>query len=295
LPVLIRNDTTRKEEQQMKRQKKWAAVALALLLPLGAVSVRAQDSTEQGQGRGQFAGMQRIGGTITAISGSQLTIKTVDGAAYQVVTTDNTRVMRGRGNPAKLTDLKVGDGLMAMGNMDTPNKTIHAAMLMSMDADQMKRMEDAQKQQLANLGKTTIAGRVTAIDMDNVTMTVERPDGVSQTIGFDDNTSFRRGRAMIGNGMGSTAGSGSGAGTATNANATPTGESITLADIKVGDRVAGPGEVKSGRFVAKELTVMNPGNGRRRSTDTKEGSETGTSETGTSANGKPESTPQSPK
>jgi hypothetical protein len=281
----------------MRRQRKWAAVALALLIPLGAVSAQAQDPAGQGGERGQFAGMQRIGGTITAISGPLVTIKTVDGAVYQVVTTDNTRVMRGRGNPAKLTDLKVGDALMAMGNMDTPNKTIHAAMLVSMDADQMKKIEDAQKQQMANLGKTLIAGRVTAIDMDNVTMTLERPDGVSQTIGFDDNTSFRRGRmATMGNGTGFTGGGNSTAtGAATNANATPTGESITLADIKVGDRVAGPGEVKSGRFVAKELTVMTPGNGRRRSTDTKDGSGTGTSETGTSDSGKPQPAPQSPK
>jgi hypothetical protein len=278
----------------MKRQGKWAAVSLALLLPLGAVGAKAQDSPQQGAGRGQFAGMQRIAGTITAIAGPQVTIKTVDGVTYQVVTTDNTRVMRGRDSSIKLADLKSGDGLMAMGNMDAPNKTIHAAMLMSLDADQMKRMEDAQKQQIANLGKTTIAGRVTAIDMDNVTMTVERPDGVSQTIGFDDNTSFRRGRlGTTGNGMGLATGGASSAGAGTNA--PPTGESITLTDIKVGDRVAGPGEVKGGRFVAKELTVIAPGNGRRRSTDTKEGSEAGTSGTGTAADSKPQSTTQSPK
>ena len=278
----------------MRRQGKWAAVALALLIPLGAVGARAQEPAGQGAGRGQFAGMQRIGGTITAISGPQVTIKTVDGTVYQVVTTDNTRVMRGRGNPAKLTDLKVGDGLMAMGNMDTPNKTIHAAMLMSMDADQMKRMEDAQKQQLANLGKTMIAGRVTAIDMDNATMTVERPDGVSQTIGFDENTSFRRGGAGFGGGR-----SGANAGTATNAapaaTATPTGESITLADIKVGDRVAGPGEVKSGRFVARELSVATPGAGRRQPTDAKNTSGAGTAEAGAPDSGKPQPAPQSPK
>jgi hypothetical protein len=57
----------------------------------------------------------------------------------------------------------------------------------------------------------------------------------------------------------------------------------------------GPGEVKSGRFMAKELMVMTPGNGRRRSTDTKEGSVAGTTETGALENGKPQSTPQSPK
>jgi hypothetical protein len=271
----------------MRRQRKWAAVALALLIPLCAVNAKAQDSAGESMGRGQFAGMQRIGGTITAIAGPQVTIKTVDGAVYQVVTTDNTRVMRGRGNPIKLADLKAGDGLMAMGNLDAPNKTIHAAVLISIDADQMKKMEEAQKQQLANLGKTLIAGRVTSIDMDNATMTLERPDGVSQTIGFDENTSFHRGRMTM------AGGTGMGAGASTTA--TPAGESITLADIKVGDRVAGPGEVKSGRFVAKELTVMTPGNGRRRSTDTKDGAEPGTSETGTPANGKPQSTPQSPK
>src|SRR6201996_6651886 len=115
----------------MIRLGKWAAVALALLIPLRAVSARAQDSAAQGAGRGQCAGMQRVGGTITAITGPQVTIKTVDGAVYQVVTTDNTRVMRGRGDAIKLSDLKPGDGVMAMGNLDAPNKTMHAAMLMS--------------------------------------------------------------------------------------------------------------------------------------------------------------------
>lgn len=272
----------------MSRQRKWAAaVVVALLMPLCGVNARAQEADGQRAGRGQFAGMQRIGGVITAISGPQVTIKTMDGAVYQVVTTDNTRVMRGRGEAIKLTDLKAGDGLMAMGNLDAPNKTMHAAMVMSIDAEQMKRMDEARKQELANLGKTLIAGTVTAIDMDNATMTVERPDGVSQTIGFDEGTSFRRGRIMMGNRLAAqpgTADSGNGG-------AAAQGESITLADIKVGDRVGGPGEVKGGRFVAKELTVMTPGNGRRRSTDNKEGSETGTSETGTAENGKPSSTP----
>ncbi|HEX5283848.1 MAG TPA: hypothetical protein VFW30_07005 [Bryocella sp.] len=279
----------------MSRQGKWAAaVVVALLMPLCAVNTGAQDTSRPSAGRGQYAGMQRIGGVITAISGAQVTIKTVDGAVYQVVTTDNTRVMRGGGEAIKVTDLKAGDGLVAMGNMDAPKKTMHAAMVISMDTEQMKRIDEARKQELANLGKTLIAGTVTAIDLDNATITVERPDGVSQTIGFDEGTSFRRGRLMIGNGTGF--GAGRGAGSGSNAGAAPAnGESITLADIKVGDRVGGPGEVKSGRFVAKELTVMTPGNGRRRSTDNKEGSETGTSETGTPENGKPSSPSPSPR
>lgn len=271
----------------MRRQAWSAAVALALMIPLGGIAAHAQEQSDAGARRGQFAGMQRIGGTITAISGPQVTIKTVDGVVYQVTTTDNTRVMHGRGEAIKLTDLKPGDGLMAMGNLDTPNKTMHAAMVISIDAEQMKRMEDAHKEELASMGKTLIAGRVTAIDLDNATMTVERPDGVSQTIGFDEGTSFRRGRIAMGGGggMGLRAGAGS---AGDEAAATPSSESITLADIKVGDRVAGAGQVKNGRFVPKELTVMTPGAARHRAQGAN------SSESEGSANGTA-SQPQTPK
>jgi hypothetical protein len=232
---------------------------LVLLVGVDASRARGQEPGEQAVGRGRFAGMQRVGGTVTAVSGANLTIKTEDGMTYQVVTTDNTRVMRGRGVSIKVSDLKPGDGVMAMGNLDAPNKTLHAAMVMAIDAEQMKKIEEQHKQELANLGKTLIAGRVTAIDMDNATMTVERPDGISQTIGFDEGTSFRRGRFNRYRGGAETDG---GASSATAP--AETGESITLADIKVGDRVAGPGAVKNGRFVPKELTVMTPGAGRHR-------------------------------
>lgn len=248
-----------------------AAIAMGLMIPVCVVSAAAQDGPQQSAGGryggGEFAGMQRIGGTVTAVAGPQVTIKALDGVVYQVVTTDNTRVMRGRGVPGKLADLKAGDGLIAMGNLDAANKTMHAALVMSIDADQMKKMEVAHQQELANLGKTLIAGRVTAIDLDNATMTVERPDGVSQTIGFDENTSFRRGRGVM-SGEGRTAMGSNGAQAANGPAGPSAGESITLADIKVGDRVSGPGEVKNGRFVAKELNVMSPGTGRRRQGET---------------------------
>ena len=95
--------------------------------------------------------------------------------------------MKGRGETVKAADIKVGDGLVAMGNLDASNKTLHAAMIMATDAATLKQMKD-------NLGKTYITGKVTAIDVDNAKMTVERPDKVAQTIGFDETTSFRRGR-----------------------------------------------------------------------------------------------------
>ena len=255
----------------MKTLRRWAAGTAAVVVLascMTAARVNAQEPGEQGAGRGQFAGMQRVGGVVTAIAGSQVTLKGEDGATYQVVTTDNTRVMRGRGVTIKMSDIKAGDGLMAMGNLDAANKTLHAAMVISVDAAQMKQMEEQRKQAMASLGKTNIIGRVTAVDMDNAAMTVERPDGVSQTIGFDEGTSFRRGRPNFGGAGGGGGMFAMGGGGANAAQAAPadTGESITLADVKVGDRVGGPGEVKNGRFIAKQLMVMTPGagGGRRR-------------------------------
>ncbi|HVG26613.1 MAG TPA: hypothetical protein VM865_03320 [Acidobacteriaceae bacterium] len=254
----------------MKRQgiATWMARAAVALMLLGLATVqraRAQETSEQGAGRQRFAGMQRVGGQVTAVSGANVTIKAEDGATYQVVTTDNTRVMRGRGVALKVSELKPGDGVMAMGNLDAPNKTMHAAVVMSVDAEQMKKMEEVRKQNMANLGKTLIAGRVTAVDLDKVTMTVERPDGVTQTIAFDEGTSFRRGRFGTGGvDMGMTAGAGM---TPARGGDAGTGESITLADVKAGDRVVGPGGVKNGRFVPQQLTVVSPGGGRRRGSE----------------------------
>ncbi len=212
-----------------------------------AVAGRTQEPGQQVVGRGQFAGMQRVGGEVTAVSPTGFTLKDQDGALYQVTTTPNTRMLMGQGEPLKLTDLKVGDGVMAAGNLDTPNKTLHAALIFATPAEQLKKLRD-------NLGKTYIAGKVTAIDPDNLKMTVKRADGVAQTIGFDDTTSFKRGARIrnLGNGgnSGMAAGTSNGPGEG--------GESITLADIKVGDNVAGSGSLKGGVFVPTQLNVTTP-------------------------------------
>jgi hypothetical protein len=220
------------------------------MMLFGIASVQAQDSgeTQAGGGRGQFAGMQRVTGEVTAVAGSTLTVKTDDSGVMKVVTTENTRVMKGRGVTVKIADLKVGDGVMAAGNLDAPTKTLHAAIVFATDAEQVKALKE-------NLGKTYIVGRVTAVDLDNAKMTVERPDHVSQTIGFDEGTSFKKG-----GGRGMRMSSGAAGGGAPNAGGGETGgESITLADIKAGETVRGTGSVKGGTFVPTELVVMERG------------------------------------
>ncbi len=231
-------------------------LTLALSFALVPFAARAQDAPPPGGGRGQFAGMSRSNGEITAIAPALITIKTEEGAVMQIVTTENTRIMKGRGDTLKFADLKVGDGLTAAGNLDAPNKTLHAAVLFVVDAAQVKALKD-------NLGKTYIAGKVTAIDLDNARMTVERADHVAQTITFDETTSFKRGGRIN---PGAFGGMGGGyGGTPREGGNTPPpnggGESITLADIKVGDNVGGPGSLKNGVFVPTQLNVMTPGTG----------------------------------
>jgi hypothetical protein len=79
------------------------------------------------------------------------------------------------------------------------------------------------------LGKRFIMGEIKSINGTQIE--IARPDGVTQTISVDENTSFKK-----------------------------DSESITLADLKPGDRVFGRGELKNDVFVAAEL---NSGQMRR--------------------------------
>lgn len=233
-----------------------SGVLLILLAAMCGVIARGQDGTFGGQGDGRvaFAGGQMVRGTVTAATADHLTVKTETGEVYQVAASANTRVMKDR-QPVKLTDIKAGDAVGAMGVMDAPSKTIHAVFVGVVDAEQVRKARE-------DLGKSYITGKVTAVDMDALKITVQRPDGVSQVIGVDEGTSFRRGgrrMAALVNGSGPVETAGP--------NAPADTESITLADVKVGDRVAGRGGLKNGVFVPVELGVFDPakmGQGRRR-------------------------------
>jgi hypothetical protein len=192
-----------------------------------------------GMGRGGFAGGQMVRGTVTAVGADQVTVKTEEGDVYQVAVSVNTRVIKDR-QPVKVGDIKVGDGVGAMGVMDAPTKTVHALFVAVMDAEQVKKAREG-------LGKVYITGKVTAVDMDKARITVMRPDHVSQTIQADETTSFRKGRRREQGAISAAPAAGA------DANA----ESVTLADVKVGDYVMGRGGMKNGFFVPTDLRVMD--------------------------------------
>jgi ribosome maturation factor RimP len=170
-------------------------------------------------------------GEITEIKGDTLTLKTRDGSSV-VKITDKTAYRR-EGAPAKLADFKVGEMVMAAGEPG-PNNSVTAILVATRGRNVTPGLSLGGEFSAADLGKKFIAGEVTKIDGTKIT--VKRTDGVEQTIEADEDTSFRKAR----------------------------NESITLADIKVGDRVGGRGELKNGVFVPAVLNVgMGGGMGQR--------------------------------
>lgn len=211
-----------------------------LLLFVGAMGLRAQG----GDGPDRVPGGQMVRGTVTAVTANVLTLKTETGDAVKVSANENTRVLRSR-QSSKFDTIRVGEGVGAAGVLDPATGTLHAAFMGVIDVEEVRRAQ-------AELGKSFILGRIAG--MDELKLTIQRPDGVRQVIAVDESTSFRRGGRRDG-GAAQPAGGGKG----TTAAEAPTGESITLADLKVGDSVAGRGALKNGVFVPTELHVFVPG------------------------------------
>jgi hypothetical protein len=254
----------------------WAAklllIATAVAMPATVLAQDGQDGPRQAGAA--FTGGQMVRGTVTAATADHLTVKTEAGEIYRVSVSANTRVNKDR-QPVKVADIKVGDGVGAMGVLDPATKTAHAVFVTVIDAEQVKKARE-------NMGKTYITGKVTAIDVDALKLTVMRPDNVSQVIAVDEQTSFKRGgrgmaaiatgAGVIDAGAGGARGnrSSAGAGTSMGNGSSGGGESITFADVKVGDSIVGRGAVKNGVFVPTELGVMDlaaMGQRRRRGAD----------------------------
>lgn len=217
--------------------KKLFSGLAGLLVCLAMVSsaAQAQDGAPQsgqgqgrGEGRGQGGGMFMMNGnsahgSVTAVSGSEIILKDEQGQAWKVETGVNTRVMKDR-QPVKVSDIHPGDVVIAAGNLDDQAKTVGAAFVVVLSPEQAAQMQKMR----AEFGKTWTAGKVTVIK--DLTLTIERPDKVTQTVAVDENTTFHK-----------------------------RNEDITFPDIKVGDMVRANGSLQSGNFLATNLSVMEFG------------------------------------
>ncbi len=216
-----------------------AGLALCACLVSSTPLLFAQDQPPQqqgprggrGGGMGGGGGMMMMGGNsahgkVTAINGTEITIKDEQGQVYKVETGPNTRIRKDR-EEAKIGDIHIGDTIVAAGNLDDQAKSVGAMFVMILSPEQAAQAEKMREE----FGKTWTAGKVTAIK--DLTLTIERPDKVTQTIAVDENTTFHKGAR----------------GQATD---------ITFPDIKVGDMVNARGALQSGNFTATNLTVMEP-------------------------------------
>jgi hypothetical protein len=228
-PVPIRkclNNAMTSENAFMARLQH-SAVVLLVLLVVPTTWLAAQSSADQPAGsemhvpagtRENANRLHGVAGEITSLKPTALELKTLDGKTVRANLTEKTRYRKDR-QPGKFSDFKVGDVVFVGGQPSSDNVWNAEVVATRSDHDQQS-MRDA-------LGKVFIVGEIKVIK--GTSLVILRPDGVTQTIAVDENTSFRKDE-----------------------------ESITLADFKPGDHVFGRGEVKDQIFVPAVLGLGEP-------------------------------------
>ena len=214
---------------------KTALLLGALLTLLSSPVLRSQnpqdpDSSQQDSPRGE-RGPRPIFGKISSITNGSLVLATQDGQTVTVKLTGDTQFRKDR-QPAAIADFKVGDMVAVRGDANSDH-TVTARVINARTGGPEGRGGGpggpgaGGGAAMGTLGKDYVVGEVKSIEAPK--LTILRPDNVSQTIELNENTSLRKGR-----------------------------ESITMADIQVGDHVMARGAAQNDVFVPKGVMVMNP-------------------------------------
>ena len=198
-------------------------VFVGFLGMLGVMMAAAQDAPppnsssapqQQGRGRvwqGQEGGQRPLFGKITAMRDGAVDITRPDGQVVTVKVTDQTEFRKDRA-PAKASDFKVGDLVMVRGD-ENPDHSLTAKLIGARTGGPGGGPGGGMMAFGGTLGKDFVIGQVKSIDSPR--LTVLRPDNVTQTLELNEDTTLRKGR-----------------------------ESITMADIQVGDFVVATARCK---------------------------------------------------
>ena len=159
--------------------RRLTVVALLLLAAASYLTAQDTNSDPQRPERRERAGMDvpGVGGTITAIEGQTITLRSSRGTMATVKTSDSTTFRHG-GQAVKLSELKIGNSIFVVGD-EKDGVWIAKAIRLQPDAAGFRQ----------ELGKRLIAGEVKKID--ETKLTILRSDGESQVIEVDEGTSFR--------------------------------------------------------------------------------------------------------
>lgn len=234
----------------MKRREVLLIVGIGCLGLLGAVGARAQapdsasapnpptaasqDPSNGASGvqnpgtrqRGGEGGPRPLFGKITAMRDGAIELTTQDGQTLTVKLTNQTEFRKDR-EPAKAADFKLGDMVMVRGDENADHSvTARIVGARTGGPGGPGGPGGGGGRQMGTLGKDYVVGEVKSIDAPR--LTVLRPDNVTQTLELNEETSLRKGR-----------------------------DSITMADIQVGDHVMARGALEKDVFVPKGVMVMN--------------------------------------
>jgi hypothetical protein len=161
-------------------------------------------------------------GKISAINSETIELTKMDGSTATVKITDATEYRKDR-QLAKLGDFKVGDMVFVRGEENAD----HSVTAQLIGARSGGGPGGGPGGGFGELGKDFVVGEVKAVNAPSLTLL--RPDNVTQTLELNEGTSLRRGR-----------------------------ESITMADIQPGDHVLVRGAVENNAFVPKSLMLFSP-------------------------------------
>ncbi len=197
-----------------------AAVAQEPAGPDASGNPQQRQGQEQGQGWGD--GPRPIFGKIASVSAGTLVLTRQDGQSVTVKLTDSTEFRKER-EKARAADFKVGDVVMVRGD-ENADHTVTAKMVGTRGG--RPGGPGGLGGMMGTLGKDYVVGEVKSIEAPK--LTVLRPDNVTQTLELNEDTTIRKNR-----------------------------ESVTMADIQVGDHVMARGAVQNDVFVPKGVMVMN--------------------------------------
>jgi|SRR5579872_2791582 len=169
-------------------------------------------------------------GKLTAVHDQSIEIAQQNGDTVAVKIAGSTQ-FRKDGQDAKLSDLKVGDIVFVRGE-ENPDHTWNAEVIGTRPGGfgggrGGPNGGSGGGRPAGVLGQDYVFGEVKSIDAPK--LTILRPDNVTQTVELNEETSLRKGR-----------------------------DSITMADIQVGDRIMIRGGMQANAFQPKSVMVIGP-------------------------------------
>jgi hypothetical protein len=216
------------------------SIRLLLVFSIAGLMAAQQNPQPAGEehGRRGMGGPPPVMGTITSVGVDRFEIKKPDGTTQTVMVNGETHYrQRQEGQPQpqelQLEDLKVGDHVFVRG---TPNsdKQITAMGVMRVTPEQFERIRNGGWMGGGPGGPGAsgprVFGQITSIEGNQIKVQSRRNG--ERTIVVNDQTTFSK-----------------------------EGQSITLKDLKVGDRIFAMGKETNGQFVATEVRSGRPGGG----------------------------------